>query len=99
MVSGFFCTRPLMAAMASGQVREQKRLAIGRCETDHFVNGIAEAHIQHPSASSITSVCSASSETVPFAGDPAGGRRRDNNVRRMLKRITLGAERLSAAEG
>ncbi len=28
--------------------REQQRLAIGRCETDHFVNRVAEAHIQHP---------------------------------------------------
>ena len=27
---------------------EQQRLTIGRGETDHLVNCIAEAHIQHP---------------------------------------------------
>ena len=47
MVSGFFCTRPLIAAIASGRGRKEQRLTRGWRKADHFVNRIAEAHIQH----------------------------------------------------
>ncbi len=46
--------------------RKQQRLPVSRCEADHLINGIAEAISSMRSASSITRVCSASRETVPF---------------------------------
>lgn len=47
IVCGLFCTRPLIAAIASGRGGKQQRLARSRRKADHFINGIAKAHIQH----------------------------------------------------
>ncbi len=60
MVCGLRCTRPLIAAIAAGRSRKQQRLPVSRCEADHLINGIAEAHIEHAVRFVHHRVCSAS---------------------------------------
>ncbi len=48
IVCGLRCTRPLIAAIAAGQVAENSRVCRSAgAKRDHLVDGVAEAHIEH----------------------------------------------------
>ncbi len=100
MVNGWFCTRPLIAAIASGRGGEQQRLTFGRGKADHLIDGLAEAHIQHP----IGFIHHQRLQRIQRHGAllqviQQTTRRGDDDMRRMLQRIALRTERLPAAKG
>ena len=98
MVCGLRCTRPLIAAIAAGRSRKQQRLPVSRCEADHLINGVAEAHIEHAVRFVHHRVCSASGRPFLLQMIEQTARGGDDNMRGMLQGISLGAKGLPAAE-
>ena len=93
MVCGLRCTRPLIAAIAAGGSRKQQRLPVSRCEADHLINGIAEAHIEHAVRfvhhQGLQRVKGDRSLLQMIEQTARGG---DDNMRGMLQGISLGAK-------